>query len=104
MTERVEALKSMLAEDPNNTFVRYGLAMAHATAGDLEPAIEAFRALIEINPNYCAAYYHAGQTFERMGRIDDAKGMYERGIDATRRVNDLHTQSELQAALDLLPI
>jgi hypothetical protein len=30
--------------------------------------------------------------------------MYQRGIETTTRTGDQHTRSELQAALDMLPI
>ena len=37
-------------------------------------------------------------------RIDDARAMYQNGIETTSRTGDLHTKSELQAALEMLPI
>jgi Tfp pilus assembly protein PilF len=104
MADRIQALKAMLAEDPNNTFVRYGLAMEHMKAGAMDEALIEFRSVLAIDPNYSAAYFHGGQTLERMGRVEDARDMYERGIEATQRNGDAHTRSELQAALDMLPL
>ena len=37
-----------------------------------------------------------------MGKIDEARAMYEKGIEVTTRTGDAHTRSELQAALDML--
>lgn len=104
MPDRVETLKAMLAEDPKNSFVRYGLAMEYMKAGQSDTAMAEFRGLLEGDPDYCAAYFHGGQTLERMGLIEDAKEMYERGIEATLRTGDAHTRSELQAAVELLPL
>jgi tetratricopeptide (TPR) repeat protein len=104
MDNRVDALRALLEQDPNNSFVRYGLAMEVARSGDLETAVAEFEALILANPDYSAAYYHGGQTLERLGRVDQARDIYERGIQATTRNGDAHTRAELQAALDLLPI
>jgi Tfp pilus assembly protein PilF len=104
MPDRTETLKAMLAEDPANSFARYGLAIEFMKAGSLETAVAEFRSLIERDPAYAAAYFHGGQTLERMGRVEEAKEMYERGIEVTTRSGDSHTRSELQAALDLLPI
>jgi tetratricopeptide (TPR) repeat protein len=59
-------------------------------------------ALLEHNPNYSAAYFHGGQTLEKLGRIDEARALYRRGIDVTGATGDAHTQSELRAALNLL--
>ena len=104
MPDRVEMLKSLLADDPNNTFARYGLAMEYMKSGQLDTAVSEFRALIAADRNYCAAYYHGAQALERMGDVEAARQMYEQGIEATMRTGDAHTRSEMQAALDLLPI
>lgn len=94
----------MLAEDPANSFARYGLAMEYVKSGALESAVAEFRSLLDKDPNYAAGYFHAGQTLERMGEVEQARDMYQRGIETTQRTGDAHTRSELQGALDLLPI
>lgn len=104
MSTRIEALKSMLAQDPASAFARYGLAMEYVNSGNLELGIAEFRTLIEANPNYAAAYFHGGQTLEKMGKIEEARELYGRGIAVTTRTGDAHTRSELQGALDLLPL
>jgi tetratricopeptide (TPR) repeat protein len=99
---RLETLKGLVAQNPSDSFLRYGLAMEYRNTGDLESSIREFRGLMEANPDYAAAYYHAGQTLERMGCSEDARAVYERGIEVTTRSGDQHARSELQAALDLL--
>ena len=103
-TNRLEILQSMLAQNPEDNFARYGLAMEYAKAGNLERATTEYMALIALNRDYCAAYYHGGQALEKLGRVEEARDLYQRGIEAATRTGDEHTQSELQAALDLLPI
>ena len=102
MSNRLEVLTNMVAQNPNDSFARYGLAMEYANSGDLENAIQAYQALLSVNPNYSAAYYHGGQTLEKLGRRDDARALYRQGIEAATRIGDLHTRSEIQAALDSL--
>lgn len=102
-TNRLEILKQMLAQDPNNGFARYGLAMEYANGGDLTQAIAEFRDLLARDENYGAAYYHAGQTLEKLGDIQQARSVYEKGIEITTRKGDLHTRSEIERALSLLP-
>ena len=94
----------MLAQDPGNAFARYGLAMAYANAGDLELALVEYRALLAADPNYAAAYFHGGQALEKLGRVEEARQLYQRGIEVTAGIGDHHTQSELQAAVELLPL
>jgi tetratricopeptide (TPR) repeat protein len=102
-TNRIEILRSMVAQNPSDAFARYGLAMELVKSGDLRSAVGEFRALLEHNPNYAAAYFHGGQTLEKLGEVEEARALYEEGIQATSRTGDGHTRSELQAALDLLP-
>jgi tetratricopeptide (TPR) repeat protein len=100
----MEILKNMLAENPRDSFARYGLAMEHVINGELESAVTEFGVLLQYNPDYAAAYFHGGQALEKLGRVEDAREMYQKGIESTTRSGDQHTQSELQAALDMLPI
>lgn len=99
---RLEALKNMVAQQPGDSFLRYGLAMEYKNAGDLEAALAEFRSLLGVNPDYSAAYFHGGQTLERLGRLDEARALYREGIEAATRKGDLHTRNEIQAALDML--
>jgi tetratricopeptide (TPR) repeat protein len=99
---RLEILKTMVAQNPADSFSRYGLAMEYANSGGLEKAVEEYESLLSLNPDYAAAYYHGGQALEKLGRTDDARRMYNRGLEATRRIGDAHTNGELQIALDIL--
>ncbi len=103
-TNRLEILQQMLAADATNTFARYGLAMEFAKSHDYGRAVEEFRSLLAQDPNYAAAYYHGGQALEKLGQVEQARKIYERGIEVTTANGDAHTRSEIEAALDLLPI
>ena len=93
MSARIEALTQMLAQDPANTFARYGLAMAHLGDDQAEAAIREFTALLEHSPDYAAAYFHGGRALETLGRVDEARALYERGIVVTTRTGDGHTRA-----------
>lgn len=103
-TNRLEILKQMLRDDPHNTFARYGLAMEHAKSGEYKEAVEEFQTLLQGDENYAAAYFHGGQAYEKLGRVEDARALYEKGIEVTTRKGDAHTRSEIEAALSLLPV
>jgi tetratricopeptide (TPR) repeat protein len=96
---RLEVLQSMVAQNPADAFSRYGLAMEYVNSGNLEASLEQFRQLLEHNPNYAAGYFHGGQTLEKLGRLEEARELYAKGIAVTSSTGDAHTQSELQAAL-----
>ena len=95
----MQVLEQMLALQPDNAFARYGLAMEHVRLGQLEEGVREFETLLARSPEYSAAYFHGGQTLEKLGRLDQAREWYRRGTGVTR---DPHARSELQAALDIL--
>ena len=99
---RLEILKSMVEQKPEDGFSRYGLAMEYVRSGDMERAVVEFETLLKYNPNYAAGYFHGGQTLEKLGRIEDAREIYRRGIDITTATGDGHTRGELVAALQML--
>ena len=92
-------MNQLLSDNPANAFARYGLAMEKVKAGDFEGAISEFRLVLDSDSTYSAAYYHGGQTCEKLGRLDDARDFYRRGIAVAR---DPHARAELEAALDIL--
>jgi tetratricopeptide (TPR) repeat protein len=103
-TNRLEILLQMVEQDPKNSFARYGLAMEYANSGNYAQAVVEYRTLLSEDESYGAAYYHGGQALEKLGRIEEAKEIYEKGMVATRRKGDTHTYSEIEAALSLLPV
>lgn len=102
MSNRIEAIQSMLAQTPTDSRLRYMLANEYKNSGQLEQAAEQFQAIIANDANYGPAYYHGGQTFEQLNQLDAARAMYAAGIEATTRSGDSHTRGELEAALSIL--
>jgi tetratricopeptide (TPR) repeat protein len=98
-TSRIDVLRDLLAQNPGNSFMRYGLAMEYVKTGEFARAVDEFSAILASDATYSAAYFHGGQTLEKMGRIDDARDFYRRGIANSR---DDHARSEMQGALDIL--
>jgi Flp pilus assembly protein TadD len=102
MSARLDTLRSMIEQDPKNSFLRYGLAMELLNTGQTEEAVTQFRTLIASDPHYAAAYFHGGRALEQLGRIDDARAIYAEGIAITARTGDDHTRGELEGAMALL--
>jgi len=98
-SDRLETLLQFVESSPNDAFVRYGLAQEYVNRGQLEKAIEEFNTLLTNNADYQAGYYHAGQTYLKLGRKDEARVSFEKGIELATRSGDLHARGELEAAL-----
>ena len=92
-------MKQLLEQNPSSAFARYGLAMEYVNSGALEEAVNEFKAILAGDPGYSAAYFHGGQTLEKLGRLEEAREFYRRGAAVT---HDSHARAELQAALDIL--
>jgi tetratricopeptide (TPR) repeat protein len=102
VSNRIEALQNMLAQSPTDSRLRYMLANEFKNGGQLEEAVEQFRSILASDASYGPAYYHGGQTLEKLNRLDEARVMYAEGIEATRKSGDAHTRGELEAALSIL--
>lgn len=100
--KRIDRIREMLAENPTDNFLLYGLANEYKNEGDLTLAIASYRHLMGVNPDYVAAYYHCGQTLEAAGDAEAAAATYDTGIEVARRVGDAHALKELQGVRDLL--
>jgi uncharacterized protein HemY len=97
---RKERILEMLAEDPHDPFLRYGLAMEHAGAAEWEEAARCFRELLAAAPDYVAAYYQAAKVLHELHRDDEARQVATAGITAARGKGDEHAAGELEFFLD----
>ena len=95
-------LREFLEQNPSDSFARYGLAMEHANAGDLEAALAEFKKIVELNSDYTAAYQMAAQTLMKNGANDEARSWLERGVACATRTGNQHARAEMEQLLDEL--
>jgi hypothetical protein len=106
-TPRMAQIEALLADDPDDAFLRYGLAMEHASAGDDANCVAVLRDLIalKVADPYIPAYLQAGQALVRLDKIGEACDVLRAGIDAARRVGTpeaMHAHGEMQGLLSSL--
>ena len=97
--DRIVMLAEILAENPNDAFARYGLAMELSNQGKIEQAMEEFGKLLFTHPDYTAGYFMAAQTLAKADRVDEARKMLGDGILSARRTGNGHAQSEMEGML-----
>ena len=102
--DKIAMLNEILAQDPNNAFARYGLAMEYAGRGETDTALAEFAQLLEQHPDYTAGYFMAAQTLAKAERTNEAKIRLTQGIASARRTANQHALSEMQAMLDELEL
>jgi len=99
---RREKIEAMLAEDPKDEFLRYGLALEMEKEGRHEDSVAALRALIADSPHYVAAHFMAAQQLVKLGRPEEAKPLLREGIEVARQQCDTHTADEMADFLSAL--
>ena len=95
-------LTEILTANPADSFARYGLAMEYAKSGQIEPALQEFKTLVETNPDYTPGYFMAAQALATADRVDEAKRWLVDGISSAVRTGNTHAQSEMTAMLEEL--
>ncbi len=98
-TSRREQLEALLADDPNDPFLRYGLAMELEAQGDTPGAIDHLRSLIDDFPEYVPAFLQVGQLLIKQGEPVDAKDYLRMGMDVAMKVAEHHAYSEMEGLL-----
>jgi predicted Zn-dependent protease len=97
--DRVAMLNEILAQNPQDAFARYGLAMEYSNSGEVDRALEEFTKLLSAHPDYTSGYFMAAQSLARANRADEAKKMLMEGISSAKKTGNSHAQSEMEALL-----
>ncbi|MFN4893806.1 MAG: tetratricopeptide repeat protein [Bacteroidota bacterium] len=100
--DRLQMLRSLLADQPTDPFLNHALALEEIKVGKDESARELFEQLLERNPDYVGSYYHLGKLHERLGDESKAIAVYEKGMEVAKKLSDNHALSELRGAYDNL--
>ena len=82
---RIELFEQMLAGDPGNTTVLFGLAKEYQKAGRDEKLIETLVRYLDAADDEGNAYGMLASAYERMGQRDKAREAYQRGIETAQR-------------------
>ena len=96
---RKQQLQEMLAEEPNDPFLHYGLAMEFISEGKDDEACRALQELLRVAPEYVPGYLQAGQVLVRLGRLEEARGVFRSGIATARQQGDHHAADEMEGFL-----
>jgi len=102
MSTRIEELKKMLKEEPNDSFLNYALALEHSKLNELPQAIALMESVLANDNNYLGAYYSLGKLYEERGQLPEAITTYKQGIVTAKKQNNAKAQRELNEALMML--
>lgn len=98
MTSRLEKLQLMLQTEPDDTFLRYALAMELRSLGRFEECLETFQSLMT-EAHHVPAFFMAAQTWAELGRLNEARQALRDGIALARSQGDHHAAGEMSELL-----
>jgi predicted Zn-dependent protease len=82
---RIDIFEQMLAGDPENTAVLFGLAKEYEKAGRDDKLIETLNRYLDASDDEGNAFGMLAGAYERTGQKDKAREAYERGIETAQR-------------------
>ncbi|MCB0660437.1 MAG: hypothetical protein KDC04_05855 [Saprospiraceae bacterium] len=103
-SDRIQQLIKLRETDPIDSFVSYALALEYFKVGDFHLSEQIFSDLMVKDPEYVGIYFHFGRLYEAMDDKEKAKKVYQQGILICKKLNDIHSLSELTSALQNLEI
>jgi len=82
---KIEIFTAMLAEQPENAMIWYGLASEQYKLENWGEAAKSLRQVVSLNPDYTAAYQMLGTVLSNAGDVDGAQEAWRNGIEAADR-------------------
>jgi thioredoxin-like negative regulator of GroEL len=94
------SLELSLAEDPQDTFIRYALGVQCLREGDVDEGRQRLHALLADHPeDQVAAYQQLGQSYLETGEREAAAAILRIGISKARERGELHAAMEMEQLL-----
>lgn len=100
--ERIEKIKAMLGDQPEDSFLKHALALEYIKLGNDETARQLFEEILNKEPGYIGSYYHLAKLLERNSLTNEAIQVYERGMEEAKLAGDNHALGELRGAYEEL--
>lgn len=98
---RINQLLNFLSATPQDSFVKFALALEYGKLGDEEKMLVYFKDILANDPGYSGTYYHLGKLYERRNELTAAEQLYREGLKRTFGKEQKPYQ-ELQEALNQL--
>jgi thioredoxin-like negative regulator of GroEL len=99
---RRQQIEELLADDPEDQFLRYSLALEWQKEGESARSLELLQGLMADQQPYGAAFFMAAKQLVASRRIAEARDVLRAGIDLARSTGDQHMASEMSEYLTTL--
>ena len=95
-------LERLLAIDPDDPFLLYGLAQEHAKLGQHGDAVRFYDRCLGADPAYLYAYFHQARSMAALGQRAQAAATLRTGLERARSAGDAKAAGEIEALIDEL--
>ena len=99
---RLEQIKSMLRDEPDDVFLNFSLAMELVSAGRKEEALAAFDRVLELDGTYHVAHLRKGLLLIDLGHHEEAREVLAAGARVAGDAGDSHARDEMAGVLATL--
>lgn len=99
MEDRIEYFERMLADNPNNPTGLLALANEYNKVGRYEDEAAVLEHYVETHEDEGNAYMRLGEALQRIGRVDEARATYEKGIGQAEKFGHSGMAEDLRLAL-----
>ncbi len=96
---KIETFTAMLAAQPENAMIWYGLANEQYKLENWAEAAKSLRQVVSLNPDYTAAYQTLGTVLAKMDDLAGAQQAWKDGIEAAGRNGAWKAGQHMQALL-----
>jgi uncharacterized protein HemY len=96
---RIDVFKTLAEQQPDDVMIWYGLGTEYSKLEQWTEAASALERVIELNPDYTAAYQMLGSALMGAGKNDDARAVWTKGIEAADRTGAWKARQHLEGLL-----
>ncbi|MCA1567804.1 MAG: tetratricopeptide repeat protein [Acidobacteria bacterium] len=97
--ERIEAFKAMVAAQPEQEMVWYGLANEYVKLERWDEAADALGQVVKLNADFTAAYQMLGAALLNQGRREEARRAWTDGIEVANRTGAWKARQHMEGLL-----
>ena len=100
---RIDWLRKQVSLDPNDPRLRFGLALEYEKLGRWPQVVEELRNYLALTDDQGNAWGRLGRALRELGRDDEARDAYRRGIEAATRHGHPGMAAEFEEVLEDWP-
>jgi predicted Zn-dependent protease len=97
---RIDIFAEMVKQQPGDAMIWYGLASEYVKAERWSEAADALQKVVQLNPDYTAAYQMLGSALISQGKQEEARRAWTDGIEAANRTGAWKARQHMEGLLE----